>query len=110
MSIQWEAFNGDMVITRKSLVVELKRITVMPPHSSMAQFLEVYAKEAEETNDPSRAAILKYCMTVWVYRLYIDRQDATEDGIQTLKHKMEHFWATFVEWVDKLSGMDCVQP
>ena len=49
MSIHWHLFNNDIEITRKSLVIELKRITVMPAHSSMAQFLEVYAKEAEET-------------------------------------------------------------
>jgi hypothetical protein len=101
MSVQWHLFNKEMVISPASLLNEIKRITVMPAHSSVAQFLDVYLQEAE-TAQPLKAVILKYCVGAWLYSLYRDGQYVTEEGLQILKDKATSLWFSFIAMVDAL--------
>ena len=102
MSIHWEAFNKDLNITPTSLVDELKRITVMPAHSSVAQFLDVYAKEAEQTAQPWRATMLQFCVAVWLFRAYKCKPDAIPEKIQEMNTVVTNLWLEFTELVDAL--------
>ena len=113
MSIHWEAFNKDLDVSPAALVHEIRRITVVPEHCSVAQFLDVYAKEAQETDQPWKAAMMDYCIAVWLFRAYKYKPDGTQEGEQELSTNVTNKWMQFTELVDALPDIwdeDCDEP
>lgn len=102
MSIQWQNFNEDIVMTPAGIANEIKRITDVPEDCSVADFLGVYFVECDNTSQPWRKALLRFCISAWVLKLYT----GADENRALLQNKANECWEDLCQQLEELPDID----
>ena len=98
MSIQWHLFDTSIEMTPAGIVNELKRITNVPEHCSIGEFLSIYLQERNTSPEAWRKALLEFCVAVWALKAY----KGNDQGRVQLQTTSQEMWNTFCDRLDEL--------
>tara|TARA_B100001559_G_scaffold319322_1_gene328428 strand:- start:831 stop:1241 length:411 start_codon:yes stop_codon:yes gene_type:complete len=104
MSIEWQNFNEDITWTPTSVVNEVRRITQVPPGSTVADFLNIYATEINKIDLQAYKLMLKFCIFCWMYKM-TDKFEDPATAKADIAPKVKESWNNFCDEIDRTAEL-----
>lgn len=104
MSIDWSAFNLDDGVEPNYIANQVKKATIMPPDSSIADFFNVLLRERNAGGPAWKTAMLDFVLNAFM----LSRCDKSNHAevYQQLSTSLKKHWKAFVDEINKIPLSD----